>query len=386
MFCITVFALVSGSHVYRRGDPVRTLFTARKPHEKYSQHLCLGHEHVVDIFFRESMNRTIVCRRNLTMGDIIEVRGMVHDGALMDMRVGDMSASRPIGCFGSLFEWIYEEEEDRRLGEESSLYPHGPHDLLFSHDPNDDKAVTTDVEDQTNNFSTFIISHFEFTLGYSDDGRVTSIAFNQIFDYPWPELHEISSEDRTGTLIEYSYAVTWVRNNLGPQEAQLQQICEEMKYNLSNGYHYRYYYAPGIMEPPEFWTLDTSSLESWQKCRDSILARSSLSELSNGTRFDEHHSIDYNWFSTSVAFVLVAVLASSLLLRVMLARREEAASREAELDAAARAWRAEGRRAAEAALEALESARVRPKGMQRFRVPLLPPGYEPSDTLKVSEG
>ena len=121
--------------------------------------------------------------------------------------------------------------------------------------------------------------NFEVTLGYSEDGRITSSAFNTILNDTvtiWPgeatdsglglgarrDLHP------NGCIVRYSFAVKWVRNDFGPQEALLNQICDELSYNLSNGYR-PHFYGQEFSGTPLFWTLD-AEVESWHKCRGSI--------------------------------------------------------------------------------------------------------------------
>jgi transmembrane 9 superfamily protein 1 len=215
MLGFALLALASGQAAYTKGEAVKSHLTKvypfNNPHETYRYYdtpLGCGHDspeeeshslsevmagerNVVspyDIKFREDMPKYVLCRRHLTADEIVEMRGMVQNSVMFDMRIGDMPVSRPVG-------------------------------FIFN-----DKDAPGGVRQ-------YILSHFDFVLGYAADGRVTSANVSSKVFGSW--LHEITPgpETDSGVTVEYSYEVHWVFNDLDAQEALQQQLHKEMRFH-----------------------------------------------------------------------------------------------------------------------------------------------------------
>jgi transmembrane 9 superfamily protein 1 len=210
-----LLALSSAQTLHKKGEQVKSLLTKvypfNNPHETYRYYdtpLGCGHDspeeeahtlsevmngerNVVspyDIKYRDDLARTVLCRRHLTKDQVVEMRSMVQNSVMFDMRIGDMPVSRPVG-------------------------------FIFN-----DKTAPNGVRQ-------YILSHFDFVLGYAEDGRVSSANVSSKVFGSW--LHEITPSEDTdeGMTVEYSYEVHWVKIDEEPQEALDHQLQKEMRFH-----------------------------------------------------------------------------------------------------------------------------------------------------------
>jgi hypothetical protein len=140
------------------------------------------------INFRDDLPKSVLCRRRLSKEEVATMRGMVKNSVMFDMRIGWLPVSRPVG-------------------------------FIFN-----DKDAPDGVR-------LYVLSHFDFVLGYSDDGRLTSANVSSKVFGSW--LHEITPGPDTddGVTIEYSYEVHWMPNNVNPMEAMQLQLQKEMRFH-----------------------------------------------------------------------------------------------------------------------------------------------------------
>jgi len=197
---------------YQPGEPVKTFLTKvypfNNPHETYRYYdtpLGCGHDspeeeshslsgalagerNVVapyDVKYRRDLSKTVLCQRKLSKEEIATMQQMVTSGMMFDMRIGNLPVSRPVG-------------------------------FLFN--------------DKDQGVRLYVLTHFDFVLGYTSDGRITSANISSKVFGSW--LHEITGpEAENGATIEYTYEVHWNENEIDDLEAMKQQLVKEMRFH-----------------------------------------------------------------------------------------------------------------------------------------------------------